>query len=94
MGERYEKLVKEMTGTDVPSVPEKLGFKFGPGRRVHSTRAIVVLTEMNHGQGTLYVRVSVIDGDVPCLMSNSVAQRYKALIDFDGTTMKFAGMKS
>ena len=69
----------EDAGVKVTRVPEDEPFRFGPGKRVVSTEA--VLLPVVWGGHTFLVRVSVVGKDVPCLLSTCVLRQLGAIVD-------------
>ena len=60
----------EDTGVKVACAPEEEPFRFGPGHRIIAKEAL--LLPVVWGGHTFIVRVSVVDKDVPCLLSTGV----------------------
>ena len=56
-------------------------FRFGPGKRIWSTKALVFA--VTWGGHTVILRVSVVDPDVPFLLSKGVFKRLGAQIDLE-----------
>ena len=62
-------------------VPDHEPFRFGPGKRIWSTKALVFA--VTWGGHTVVLRVSVVDPDVPFLLSKGVFKRLGAQIDLE-----------
>ena len=72
-------------GFALERVDEAEPFRFGPGKRILSSGALLVLVCM---QGrTIILRVSIIDKPVPCLISRPVLKRLGCVIDLDNDTL-------
>ena len=68
-------------------VPDHEPFRFGPGKRIWSTRALVFA--VTWGDHSVVLRVSVIDPDVPFLLSKGVFKRLGAQIDLESNECVF-----
>ena len=71
----------------VKIVEDKEPFKFGPGKRIWSTSAILVVTKW--GNQTVVVRFSIVDKEVPFLISKFVMKRLGSVIDMDENYILF-----
>jgi hypothetical protein len=81
------KLMKHIDdhGGQYALVDEKEPFRFGPGKRIWSKRALVVT--VNWGGQVVVLRFSLVEQDVPFLISKYVFKRLGGVLDLDANTL-------
>ena len=77
--------IYEQRGAVLKQIPESEPFRFGPGRRILSRCALLVPCSL--GGVTLVLRVSIVERDVPCLLSRRALKSLGAIINFDDGNM-------
>ncbi len=80
---RYIQMVESTFDVKVIAIYEKAPFKFGPGGRIFSVYALVVVFECADQRSRVAVKISVIDRDLPCLLSKSVIRGLRGVFDTD-----------
>ena len=83
----YTEAMSEL-GWPVPTVAEAQPFKFGPGEKILSAKVILVAIPIKTGC-VVYVRVSIIDRPLPCLLSQPALRALKGNISFATMKMTF-----
>ena len=77
----------EERGWPFALVDEHEPFRFGPGRRVWSERALVLAVVW--ARVVVILRISIIDQSVPTLISKFVFKKLGARIDLDENRIEF-----
>ena len=90
--EAYCTEMKHRYGVVPETVTENAPFPFGPGKRLYSKFAVIVLLEPGHGEGCLVARVSAIDEGVPALLAKSVVQQHGGVIGFNAMTLEWRSL--
>ena len=81
--------MKEL-GVPIRTVEESEPFRFGPGKCIKSSWALLI--PIIWGESTFVLRVSVVDKDIPCLMSRPAMKRLCCQIDLGHSTVTVAGL--
>ena len=81
----------EAAGIRVSLVEEEEPFRFGPGSRIIAHQAL--LLPVVWGGHTFIVRISVVEKDVPCLLSTGVLRRLGGILDFCRVRPLFGGFR-
>ena len=68
-------------------VEEREPFRFGPGKRIWSEKALVL--GVLWGQAVVVLRISIVENDVPCLISKFVLKQLGAVIDLESNHVVF-----
>ena len=66
-------------------VEDKEPFRFGPGKRIWSEKALVL--SLLWGGQVVILRISIVPPEVPCLISKFVFKRLGAVLDLDSNTL-------
>ena len=66
------------------------GFRFGPGPKIDSVQAVVVPTSLGSKDTMVYLRISVVDHDVPLLLSRRVLQDLGSVLDLGKGEVAFS----
>lgn len=74
------------------TVPDREPFRFGPGKRIWSEKALVFVVVW--GRHMVVLRVSVVQPHAPCLLSKPVFQMLGGVIDLAESTVTFKGLNS
>ena len=72
-------------------VKDREPFRFGPGKRIWSEEAILVVTKW--GGQVVVVRFSIVEKDVPFLISKFVMKRLGSLVDMEENRLVFRRLK-
>ena len=83
----FAKFIREQYGYRIRTVEEKEPSRFGPGRRVFSYLAAAIPIEVNGKQ--FVIRASVIEQDIPLLVSKAVLSSLGAQLDLGANIAKF-----
>ena len=68
-------------------VEERETFCFGPGKQIWSEKALVLAVLW--GQAVVVLRVSIVENDVPCLISKFVLKQFGAVVDLESNHVVF-----
>ena len=81
-------------GVDVYVVDEARPFRFGAGPRIASRYSIVFPLHIGGGCAVPWLRVSVVDQDVPLLLSKSALKALGARLDLGRARLEFVGLET
>eukprot|EP00971_Amphidinium_carterae_P172949 3428437-Amphidinium_carterae.1 len=86
-----QRTFQQKFGYALEEVKEKEPFRFGLADRIFSTRAVLVPMEWRVHRNTygFLLRVSVVDGNVPCLISRRALKAVGAVLDMEHSRARF-----
>ena len=97
VGEKWAKAHMEhlhRAGADVYVVDEARPFRFGAGPRIASQYSIVFPVHVGGGCAVPWLRVSVVDQDVPLLLSKNALKALGARLDLGRARLEFAELET
>ena len=81
-------------GVDVYIVDEARPFRFGAGPRIASQYSVVFPVHVGGGCAVPWLRVSVVDQDIPLLLSKGALKALGAKLDLGRATLEFAELET
>ena len=86
--ERHVALLRQR-GESVFTVDEARPFRFGGGPRISSTHAVIMPIQLEGSKRAATIRVSVVDQEIPLLLSKAVLKQMGMVMDLERGTVEF-----
>ncbi|CAE7350390.1 NLRC3, partial [Symbiodinium necroappetens] len=91
--EKHVALLRQR-GESVFTVDEARPFRFGGGPRISSTHAVIMPIQLQGSRRAATIRVSVVDQEIPLLLSKTVLKQMGMVMDLERGTVEFNNLQT